>query len=286
MLCSNRVLVVGLLSCVAATQRRSWCRDLWVRRAADYAAVDVFFAIGSPDVTRPVRIDDLLLVPCDDAYACLPQKTRWMLQYSASEHPAAHFFKADDDTYVHVDRLLGMVPTQDAYTGYPIGSYAARYAHGGSGYLLTPGARDIAALGLESYVTGDEDRSVGTVLRAAGIRLHEDRRLIPDFNPAYVPRARNACVTVHRIRTQAVYNQLRDLVLWDELGNGDLKGEQMEPTNKNAKPGLLVEDTSVVGGTDATTGAPVIRPKTQEGKADESTRPTDQRETPAGEVKK
>lgn len=45
-----------------------------------------------------------------------------------------------------------------------------------------------------------------------------------------------------------------------------------------SKPGLLVEDTSVVGGTDAKTGAPVIRPKTPHGRADESVVPTDPRE--------
>lgn len=48
-----------------------------------------------------------------------------------------------------------------------------------------------------------------------------------------------------------------------------------------SKPGLLVEDTTVAGGEDATTGAPVIRPKTVPGKVDESTNPTDQRERAA-----
>jgi hypothetical protein len=45
------------------------------------------------------------------------------------------------------------------------------------------------------------------------------------------------------------------------------------------KPGLLVEDSSVSAGTDAQTGAPVIRPKSPvTGKVDESINPTDQRE--------
>ena len=51
-------------------------------------------------------------------------------------------------------------------------------------------------------------------------------------------------------------------------------GEQ----EKKAAPGPLVEDTSVVGGTDKTTGAPVIRPKTPEGDADAMTEATDKRE--------
>ena len=47
------------------------------------------------------------------------------------------------------------------------------------------------------------------------------------------------------------------------------------PGQPKPKPGIIVEDTSVVGGTDADTGAPVIRPKTPDGKADSKTKPTD-----------
>lgn len=51
-----------------------------------------------------------------------------------------------------------------------------------------------------------------------------------------------------------------------------------KPTPKPKPVGPLVEDTSVVGGFDEQTGAPVIRPKTPDGKADESVQPTDRRE--------
>ena len=49
------------------------------------------------------------------------------------------------------------------------------------------------------------------------------------------------------------------------------------PPAPKPKPGPLVEDDSVVGGFDAD-GAPVIRAKTPDGKADESVKPTDPRE--------
>lgn len=55
-----------------------------------------------------------------------------------------------------------------------------------------------------------------------------------------------------------------------------------EQEDKKPKPGLLTEDMSVVSGTDATTGAPVTRPKTADGKADESVNPTDEREARTG----
>ena len=44
------------------------------------------------------------------------------------------------------------------------------------------------------------------------------------------------------------------------------------------KKGMLVEDESFVPGTDKDTGETVIKPKTTEGKADESITPTDGRE--------
>lgn len=53
-------------------------------------------------------------------------------------------------------------------------------------------------------------------------------------------------------------------------------GNKVEFNRPKAAP--LVEDTSVVGGVDEQTGAPVIRPRTSEGCADESTRATDRRE--------
>lgn len=49
-------------------------------------------------------------------------------------------------------------------------------------------------------------------------------------------------------------------------------------TSQKAKTGYIVEDTTVVGGTDEQTGAPVIRTKTPEGIADATTEATDARE--------
>ena len=56
-------------------QRRAWCREVWVRRAGDYCELDVLFAIGDAGRGKTVRIDDLLLLPVEDTYRTLPQKT-------------------------------------------------------------------------------------------------------------------------------------------------------------------------------------------------------------------
>jgi hypothetical protein len=46
------------------------------------------------------------------------------------------------------------------------------------------------------------------------------------------------------------------------------------------RKGILVEDATVVGGTDATTGATVVKAKTTDGTADESVVPTDRQDSP------
>jgi len=57
--------------------------------------------------------------------------------------------------------------------------------------------------------------------------------------------------------------------------------KKSEDPSKEKKPqhhGLLVEDESVAGGKDETSGRDVIRPKNQDGKVDEQTRATEARE--------
>ena len=46
------------------------------------------------------------------------------------------------------------------------------------------------------------------------------------------------------------------------------------------RPAPLVEDSTVAGGIDRATGAPVIRPKTPDGKGDRLNETTDPRERP------
>lgn len=52
----------------------------------------------------------------------------------------------------------------------------------------------------------------------------------------------------------------------------------MPEEKEKPKPGPLVEDMQTVGGVDKATGAPVIRPKTPDGKADALTEATDPQE--------
>ncbi len=67
------------------------------------------------------------------------------------------------------------------------------------------------------------------------------------------------------------------------IGKGIVMPEQQpeEKPKPNKVRAPMVEDTQTVGGVDKTTGAPVIRPKTPEGKADSVTEATDPNERSA-----
>lgn len=62
-------------------------------------------------------------------------------------------------------------------------------------------------------------------------------------------------------------------------GDVEAKAEPASASLSDApKPGPLVEDSTVVAGTDKETGAPVIKAKTPDGGADDTMESTDPRE--------
>ena len=105
-----------------------------------------------------------------DDYPNLPFKTqaicRWALKRN---HDFAHL--TDTDTYVALDRLLSVVPTdylgREHYEG-------KNYALGGPGYWLSAKAMEILANA--KCWQGNEDEWVGWNLAEAGIKLTHDPR--------------------------------------------------------------------------------------------------------------
>ena len=93
-------------------------------------------------------------------------------------------WKADDDTYMDVDRLLAYDTRGRHYIGYGIASAGAGgtpYAHGGSGYFLSRAAMQMVVDKCDVLV-GDEDRAVGTVLINNGMPLLHEPRLVTEFS--------------------------------------------------------------------------------------------------------
>lgn len=183
-------LLIGVFSASGNTARRQACRDTWVGQAAAHQGTDVVFVIGDPTRSAPHRDGDLLMLPCSDDYAALPQKTRGLCQWALDTAQVDRLLKCDDDTYVAVDRLSDL-PLRADYLGCKL----RHYASGGAGYLLSRTAASIVARDLLAK-TGCEDLLAGRVLSAAGIQLTSDRRFRawPEHG---MPRPGNNLITGH-----------------------------------------------------------------------------------------
>jgi Galactosyltransferase len=101
----KNTMVIGVLSCQKHASRREACLQAWadVKERGD---ADLVFILGGGQSPWPVRKECLLHCPCPDDYGSLSMKTRWFCLWAASNHEFDYLFKCDDDTYVHIDRLL------------------------------------------------------------------------------------------------------------------------------------------------------------------------------------
>lgn len=203
-------VVIAAVSCRQHAERRNLARHGWMRQLSRRPEVDAFFVIGTGANGPPaLRIDDLLLVPCPDDYEALAQKTRLLCDWALATYRFEHLFKCDDDTFVHVGRLLDAGFPGADYIGdnhgprtrAEYGNNIHDYAHGGAGYLLTPRAARIVAETMPPEQTGHEDLVVGRLLLKEGIPLRTDNRFRHDYDVAALPKPTNNIITAHRVDT-------------------------------------------------------------------------------------
>lgn len=98
-------IVIGVLSCQKYGARREACLATWAN-VEGRDDLDLVFILGDGCRPEPVRQGCLLHCPCPDDYASLSQKTRLFCRWAVSNYDFDYLFKCDDDTYVHVDRLV------------------------------------------------------------------------------------------------------------------------------------------------------------------------------------
>lgn len=111
--------------------RISAVRETWFRDVAAYPNVTAKFFYGK-GATRSPKPDEVFL-SCEDDYEHLPHKTIAIVKYALA-NGYSHLFKADDDSYVWVDRLVGELSnTIFDYAGYLHGKVCT----GGPGYWLS-----------------------------------------------------------------------------------------------------------------------------------------------------
>jgi hypothetical protein len=210
-------ILIGALSGWKYQERRQRCLDTWMQDAEAIGLRSVFL-LGCPTAAQPERIGPHALVcPCPDDYASLPQKTRcfcqWALstqyavpstQYSVLSTSWDYLFKCDDDTYVSIPRLVAYAENELHGRDYVGAEWrpGAGYGSGGAGYFLSRKATEIVAERLE-MATGPEDLLVGQVLRAAGVPLAIEPRLVPFGATEHRPRKGNNLLTVHGVDADA-----------------------------------------------------------------------------------
>ncbi|HEX8912545.1 MAG TPA: hypothetical protein VF796_09310 [Humisphaera sp.] len=190
-------LLIAAVSCERYAERREACRRSWLSAAQD-AAAHVVFVVGAPGAPSARLGGDTLYVPCADDYASLPQKTRLAAAW-AVRRGFRRLFKCDDDTFVHVPRLVAAAPGLAPFTGFvhPSGSVS-----GGAGYLLGGDALGRVAAADGRLGRGAEDVLVTQLLRDAGIAAVHDARFCPGNRT--VPTVFNAAITAHYVDPPAM----------------------------------------------------------------------------------
>ena len=117
---------------------------------------------------------DEVFLDVKDDYASLPYKTRAMCRW-ALDNGYTHLLKADDDTYVYVDRIL-----KSGFEKWPwIGRYnGGMFVAGGPAYWLNKEAMEIVASSSINRDEWAEDIWVAKRLNLAGIHPHFDSRYV------------------------------------------------------------------------------------------------------------
>lgn len=200
----ERKLIIGVLSAdnakAAYRDKREAVRSTWGKDLPK--GVELVFLVGRPDLVEfPEKRGDMLLLPCEDDYQHLTEKTIWFCRWLQANRRFKRVLKCDDDSYVHVQRILARDRITADYVGRatPMSIAAGRRfetASGGAGYLLSPKAVGIVAAS-EPKQHWQEDVHVAQVLHDAGITLKESGHF--HAGKSIIPAPGNNQVTAHNI---------------------------------------------------------------------------------------
>jgi hypothetical protein len=145
------------------------------------------FVIGAKDLTIPAQApSNWFLADCPDTYWELPKKLAIFCGTSLQRRDWNFIFSCDDDTFVHVPRLvefakgLSEAGFQGLYGSTPQPSETRNVLHGGGGYLIS---RQAAALIADELInlTGADDLIASMVVEEAGLPVIQDARFCYNF---------------------------------------------------------------------------------------------------------
>ena len=167
--------------------RDTWAKDVVPFR--DYVHLKFFY--GRRPTNRPPQMkpDEIILNVPDD-YDHLPHKMQGIYQY-AIQHGYEYVFKADDDGFLYIDRLMrtdyeGVDQLGFSNCTHGLGQKCGCYITGGCGYFLSKKAM-LAAIA-EPIRPNDwaEDLITGRALRTRRCRRIAHPGFLPGFKNHYV----------------------------------------------------------------------------------------------------
>ena len=174
-------ILVGICSGRQMEERRRACRETWMKHVPD--GVKCVFFQGGSRIGGEVDEKDTVSLWVNDDYEHLPAKVLAFYRYALAHYDFEWLFKCDDDTYVALDRLVGLADQRYDLIGDM--SLESRGApSGGAGYLMS---RKL----VEAFVEhadkvepcGCEDLIFGGLAKELGVSISATHRLSSDRLP-------------------------------------------------------------------------------------------------------
>lgn len=156
-------ILAGICSAQGLELRRNAVRETWLKRRQ--AGIECLFFLGG-EVAAHERHDTVGL-DAPDTYHELPAKVLAFYRYGLEHYDFGWIYKCDDDTYVDLARLAGLVNAQYGMIGdLLLGERQA--PSGGAGYLLSREVVETIAARQDVPLTGPEDIIFGCLARETG----------------------------------------------------------------------------------------------------------------------
>ena len=190
---------IDIISCYGTAARRAACRDTWLARVPDGVECQFIVGTGDPLPGEP----DVVQVAARDTYECLPEKVLAAMRHALETEGWDWYGKVDDDTYVHLPRLVAFLdglPGDVARVGVPIGGRGEWY--GGAGYFMR---REVVEAIVRRHDAGEytvwtmgfEDAMIGRAAKDAGYEVQGTERLSQFSRPQDYPTPDNDKISCH-----------------------------------------------------------------------------------------